>query len=131
MASQFDLNFVKPTMASSKKAGIKLIRGVIGGFRGSRTPENRVQPVLRCRGSPPPTLAEQFTRNFDRVSNLDRPEGEGFSVIDDEEVCPIDYAEDYRVDDDVKALFCLLKPASSLTHSNNSVRYSSYRKQIM
>lgn len=129
MASQFDLTFAKPTMTSSKKASIKLIRGVIGCLKSSRAPEKCVQPALQCHGSSPPPLPDKFTKNFDRVLNLDWPEDEEFSVIDDEEICPIDYAEDYKVDDDVKSS-CLLRPVSSPVHSNHMVRYSSYEPEF-
>lgn len=113
MSTQLDFTFAMPTMASQKKASIKFIRGVIGGLRAPTAPKSRIPPALRCRGPPPSTLSGQFSRNLDRVLNLDLPD-EGFSVIHDDEISPIDYAEDYQVEDDVNTPSRLSKHGSSM-----------------
>lgn len=81
-------------------AGSRFFQGAINAIKAPKAHEGYRQPALQCCGTPPSPLSDQFGPNFDRIFNFDsREDDKDFSTIDDDEVCPIDCAYEYEIEE--------------------------------
>lgn len=74
--------------------GISFFKAALVAFRAPKGKEHGKQPVVRCSGTPPSTLSDQFATNYDRTFNFDSHDEREFDQISDDEACSMDYACD-------------------------------------
>lgn len=81
-------------------AGIKFFKAAFGAYKKPKAMAHSKQPIIRCSGTPPSPLSEQFSTNYDRTFNFDSHDENEFDHISYDEAC----STDYTCDDDVEEM---------------------------